>query len=142
MSDEKQSTLLQFAARPATPEQTARLERPALEKIEYRAAVPFLGNEERYFLTAFMSNGNERDVNYAFFVESLSVAPDRLAFMYTNGVLYIRGENVRKLRPLLKQRLISELHPFDPDRHLEPEEGAPIIHTLDWRYPDEVRSES
>lgn len=115
---------------------------PALvsSKEDYRAAAPFVAGQERHYLTAYMSNGDERDITYAFHVESISVAPDRLAWVYTNGVLFIRGRNVRALRPLLKERAISELHPFDPEHHKEPEEGAPVIEALEWRYPDQVRT--
>jgi hypothetical protein len=109
---------------------------------EYKAAVKFVAGEDRYNLFAHMSNGDMRLVSVVF-NEVISVAPDRLAFVYSNGVLYLRGDNVRALLPLLQSREVKELHPFDPARHLEPEDaGAVVIHDLQWRYPEDIRNKT
>ena len=133
--------LNQFAAPVSSParEQAAPPIQP--DHSEYRAAAPFLADEERLYIHALMSNGEERLVSYACFVEAISVAPDRLAWVYTNGVLFARGAYLRGLIPELQQRRVKLLQPFDPTRYRTPVPGTPVIATLEWRRKEELLAE-
>lgn len=109
---------------------------------EYRAALPFLADENRFDIMAHMSNGDIRLVSYGYKVEIISVSPEHLDFIYTNGVLALKGENLRALLPMLQHHEVKSLHPFDATRHADPAEGEPIIRQLRWMYVEEALAEA
>ena len=113
---------------------------PAADLTEYRAAVPFLADEERLNILVYQSNGDQRLVS-TIFNDLVSVAPDRFAYIYSNGVIYIRGHNVRALLSMFQFRTVKELHPFDETRHKQPDGDAPIIDTIDWRSREDILAE-
>ena len=103
MTDEKKpSSLLQFAARPATPEHAARLEAPPQDKEEYRAAdIDRTGGKVKR-IHVEESNGTMRLISYAYFVEVISTSDKMVSFIYTNGALLMEGVNLRSLLPALR----------------------------------------
>lgn len=141
MSDEKKSSILRFAGGPTTPEQAARLEPSAVEKSDYRAAdIDRSGSQRR--LLAIQSNGTMRVISYSYFVEAISSDPALLSFVYTNGVLSMRGENLRSLLPHLQTEEITTLRPFDANLYHEPGPGEPVIDDLWWETVDELLAQS
>lgn len=112
-------------AAPAPP--TAPADKP-----DYRAAEPFLANEDRLRLSFQLSNGDKVQAPYGLLLSVLQKGPNWLWLTFNIGRFEIEGENLDGIYETLETgNSIKRLVPFNPQHHNEPEAGAPVIHRLD-----------
>jgi hypothetical protein len=138
MNDERESSLLRFAAaRHATEERAAPdASKPTLisDLKEYRAALEWLpGERERGQSGALLipyADGGEEIIAYS---QLMGVQRDKtteyMCLHFTIGAIEVFGQNLPVLfRQFLPPGNIKELVLFDPLRHQKPKDGEPVIY--------------
>jgi hypothetical protein len=134
MSSDNVTDLLSRFAAPPSAEAAARLTPPpAPEKAEYRAAEPFLGNETARRLRVYYSNGKWELFPYGLLMNVLSDSEQFISLIFNSGVVELRGDNLRALFDGFQGESIKALLPFDAARFEEPETGAPVIDTIEFK---------
>lgn len=142
MTEERKSSLLKYAARPAATDNSKPVVVSELQ--EYQAAKDWMPGElDRGQLPAILipftvekqyDNAEEVIAYTQFMTAYRETAADYLALVFTIGNIEVFGEN---LRPILLKFLppgqVKELVIFDPAIHQEPKAGEPVIHRIRYR---------
>lgn len=106
--------------------------------IPYQAADIERTNDRAIRLRINYSNGEIELMSYAYMTSALSGTENGIGLMFTTGVVYLEGPNIRTLLDDFQEERVRTLTCFDPKRHEMPEEGKPIIHIIEWRRVDQV----
>lgn len=119
-----------------TPEQAARLH-DAGAKTPYQAAVIKDANPGRR-LRIYYGSGLVESLSYLYLTTVVSPRPERLDLGFTTGGYYLTGRNLRGLLDALEEERVRVLEPFDPERHLPPPDGAPVIETIEYETAEQA----
>lgn len=112
---------------------------PAVVLQPYHAAVNEKPGRRTYFIRIHYSNGDIEQLNYSHRKYDLSTTPERLYISFSNGIVAIKGKNIRLLLDDLQDERVRSLQPFDPAKHNPPNEGQPVIHSIEWKAVKEVK---
>ena len=84
-------------------------------------------------LRVHYSNGNVDSMGYLY-LSTISYQQETgslLLYFRTGGVI-VQGRNLLPLLDGLEAERITRMQPFDPERHLEPGEGEPVVESIRW----------
>lgn len=88
------------------------------------------------------SDGGIDLCSYAQLADIYSASSNYISLIFTSGIVYMEGENLRALLPDFQQERILTIQPFDPNQHKTPEKGMAVIHRIDWRVPEQVQGKN
>lgn len=87
------------------------------------------------------SNGDISLLGYGYLQEVISVSPEYIALIFTTGGVTLTGKNLRELLEVFESEDVKAVYPFDPNIHIEPEEGEPKIESITFRRVIDLRED-
>lgn len=117
-------------------------EQPTREKQVYKAVEIEKRDRRVLRMQVNFSDGGIDLCSYAQLANIYSASNNRITLIYTSGVVYLEGENLRSLLADFQAEHVHAVHPFDPARHKTPEKDAPLIRRIDWQSPEQVLGKS
>lgn len=117
-------------------------EQPVREKEPYQAAEVEKRDRRVLRLLINFSDGGVDLCSYGKLANIYSVSPNYINLIFSSGVVYLEGDNLRLLLPDFQEERIHTIQSFDFDRHKTPEPGTPVIRKIDWKSPEQVVEKS
>lgn len=124
------SSIIDRFSRPSGRMQLATT--PEGSKAPYRFA-EMDKTEKSSTLRVHYSNGDTEIVRYVYMTNVLHQASTgSVLILFNAGGILMTGRNLYSLMEPLENERVRQVRPFDPDRHLEPEDGHPLIESIRW----------